>query len=85
MNTQEPDITNHITQLRELTNTVKAMGERTAILGQIIEAKSQQVLMLRNLLIHVDQHLRQPRERNTPLVMSAIQRAIEITKPRGEE
>ena len=82
---QEPDITNHITQLRELTKTMKAANEKTAILGQIIEAKSQQVLMLRNLLIHVDQHLRHPRERNTPLVMSAIQRAIEITKPKGEE
>lgn len=81
---QEPDITNHITQLREMTSTVATLREKTNILGQIIEAKSQQVLMLRNLLIHVDQHLRQPRERNTPLVMSAIQRAIEITKPKGE-
>ena len=78
-NTMNTTFENHILQLRSLTKKAKQLEELLNTTVDIADIRRQHIVILRNILKHIDQHLKQPRERNTPVLISAIQRALEIT------
>lgn len=70
---------NHILQLRSLTKKARQLEELLNTTIDIADTRRQHIVVLRNILKHVEQHLTQPRERNTPILITAIQRALETT------
>jgi hypothetical protein len=84
--TEQPtvDITNHILQLRELTTKTKEANEKLNRVLHLLDTRKQHINLFRNLAVQLQQHLIHPRERNVPILIRAIEHALNTTETKGD-
>jgi len=77
-------INNHILQLRDMTERVKALNEAVIRINHVSTVRKAHINLFRNLAVQLQQHLVHPRERNVPILIRAIEHALNTTETKGD-